>query len=165
MSGLSPEQQQFVAYRLSGLSIEETAKATGITPRTGYRWMKLQSVLDALAGVEHHVQEEVAQSAYEIIATKYQAALGPACDTVINIAKDELAPPAARLKAAQMIQDRLAPANLIQQSQTEAAGPIPAELLTFVLEEELAQIDAILARAQQRKQEADSKVTPIRREA
>jgi hypothetical protein len=165
MPGLSLEQQEFVAYRLSGMSVEQAAKQLNITPRTGYRWMNLKTVQDAMAGIEHHVQEEVIGTAAEIIASKYRAALPAACDTVVSIAEDVLAPPAARLKAAQMIQERLAPAALEQQ-QAEQPSLIPPDLLAFVNEEELGLIESIVERARVRKQEAEeNNITQMRRGA
>ena len=74
------------------------------------------------------------------------------------------------LKEHKLFADALSQYNKILVSdptaqQDEAHGPVPAELLPFVDEKDLAAIDAILSRAQERKMEAEQKITPIRREA
>ena len=158
MSELTVEQQQFVTYRLSGMTTEEAAKALGITTRTGYRWMRYPRIKDALS-IPLSIQEE--RTAAEIISSKYREKLEATCDAVVNIALNEDAPENVRLRAAQMIQDRLAPAELPQPEQQ--SGPVSAELLPFVSEEELGLIDQILERAKMRKQEAETKITPMRR--
>jgi Homeodomain-like domain-containing protein len=169
MSGLSEQQQHFVAYRLSGHSVEEAAKQCGITPRTGYRWANTQVVQDAMAGIEHYVNEQIieqaAQNAYEVITGIYQKALQPATQAVVAIALDSLAPAPARLKAAQMIQDRMAPALPATDPQQTDQVLADQVLLSYLDEQELAQFQRLVELAQERRQKAEEKITPIRKQA
>lgn len=70
-----------------------------------------------------------------------------------DLVDDRETPAAVKLKAYMAAVDRIAPIENAIAVQEQQSGPIPAELLPFVNEDELAQIDAILARAQARKSE------------
>ena len=102
---LKPTQVLFVQTRAAGATINESARAAGVSEMTAHRWLKLEEIKNALQTKEI----EIAATAEEIIRAQYESALEESCKIVVQIAKDVLAPAQSRLKAVQMIQERLAP--------------------------------------------------------
>ena len=162
---LTPNEHLLIEHVSNGTSVRAAAKQIGIDYATARRWLKRPHVAEALDATQARVHETIEQTAYDIITTKYKDALESTCDVVIQIAQNDETPPAARLKAAQMIQDRLAPviAQPLQPQDTQQA--LDAILMQYMTDEEITMIEAIMERARVRKAEAEEKITPIRREA
>jgi len=105
---LKENQKIFVQARSSGESILQAAKLAGISEMTAHRWLKQTEVQKALSTVSIEVMQEV-ESAADRIRRRYTEQIDTSCSIVIDIASDVMAPAQARLKAVQMIQERVAP--------------------------------------------------------
>jgi phage terminase small subunit len=152
---LSAQERTFVDACALGQSTMDAAKSTGISYSTAKRWLKRPEIRSALQGTLARVEEQAEQTAAEIIISKYKEALEPACDAVVSIVKDSMESGATRLKAAQMIQDRLAPIlKQIEQPQPEQEV-IPRDLLQYLTEDELTMIDQAVQSATNRKAQAE----------
>lgn len=154
-TSISPEQVQMIQLLALGKTQAEAATELHVSARTVARWLESPHVREMYetlrADMAAVVQEEIKKLA----------------STAVTALKDSLTSaqvPTVRFNAATYVLNRVAPAELLQ-TQNESHGPIPAELLPFVHEDELASIDSILARAQERKMETEQKITPLRREA
>lgn len=150
---VSPEQARMIELLVLGKTQTEVAAELDVSLRTITRWLELPQV-----------QEEY--NALRVCADPHEE-IKKLAATAINALRDSLTSaraPMVKFSAATYVLNRVAPESALQ-SQAEASGPVPAELLPYVNEEELAQIDAILARAQSRKAEAEEKITPLRRQA
>jgi transposase len=148
------KQALFVKHLLSGLTITDAAIAAGVSRPTATRWLNLKEVKESLAGGK----AEIKKSAHDIIIEKYSDKLEAACGVVTTIAEDKEEPAAARLKAVQMIMDRLAP--IIAQpveSSSESTGVLVAhELIPYLTPEEMETIERFIGLAEQRKAQAES---------
>jgi transposase-like protein len=145
------KQEQLVQLLLAGKSVTAAAKEIGVTRVTASRWLKLEEVKTALAKGKAIVE----RSAHEIIIEKYREALEPACDVVVEIVKNSTEPAAARLKAVQMIQDRLAPLQGVEQAAPVQEGAIPQHLLQYATNEELEQVEKLVSLLEQRRDQAE----------
>jgi hypothetical protein len=81
-------------------------------------------------------------------------------EAVVQIAKDSEAPASARLKAAQMIQDRLAPALIGNEQEQPTAGR-HIDLNAWTMQE-IERLDALLQEVENR-QQTEQGVTPLRK--
>ena len=145
---LTPPQEKFVQTYLAGKNIGEAAASAHIDRRTATRWLKLPAMQEALA----RENEKRAETTREIITRIYTEALDISCQVVVEIAQDEEAPAASRLKAAQMIQERLLPASVDASStlpSEDATGPNGIDWSIFT-QEELAIILPIFENAEKR---------------
>jgi hypothetical protein len=152
---LTPSESQLLEHLATGMSLADAAEAMGSNYQTVYKWMKRPHVQAAY--------EELTKD----IATLVRKQIEGLASTAVTALKDSLTSaraPMVKFSAATYVLNRVAPESLLQ-AQNEQSGPVPAELLPFVHEDELAQIDAILARAQERKTETEEKITPIRKQA
>lgn len=149
------KQDQLVTLLLAGKSISLAAKEIGVSRVTASRWLKIEEVQNALMQGKAVIEK----SAYDIIIEKYRAALEPACDVVVEIAKSTMEPAAARLKAVQMIHDRLAPVLAAQPTQEPLQGAqgvlVAASTLPYLTDEELGQIEKFVALAEERRAQAE----------
>jgi hypothetical protein len=154
---LTPKESQLVQLLSTGMTLPEAAATMDINYQTAYRWMQRPHVKAA--------HEEITKD----ITTLIRKQIEGLSNTAIQALRDILQSNSymAKVQGVKIVLDRLDPETLKVPAQTaeQPHGPIPAELLAFVHEDELAQIDTILARAQDRKMEAEQKITPIRREA
>jgi predicted DNA-binding protein (UPF0251 family) len=153
----SIKQDQLVALLLSGMSITDAAEKVGVHRLTATKWLRVEKVQQALATKKAIVEK----SAYDIITEKYQKALGDSCKVVVEIMNETnpmVASAGARLKAVQMVQDRLAPiiAQPVEPSQEGQGVLVPQTLLPYLAPEELANIESYIALAEQRKVQAES---------
>jgi phage terminase small subunit len=152
---LNPQERIFVDSIASGLPILQAATHASISLSTGKRWMKRPDIQEAFRNISAKFQEQAEQTAAEIILEKYKDALVPACDAVVEIVKNPEESGATRLKAAQMIQDRLAPMLKLEQQPVEQETTVPRDLLQYATPEELIQIDELVTMLQQRKAQAE----------
>lgn len=154
-TAITPEQIQMLQLLVLGKTQAEIAAELGVSPRTIIRWLELPFVQEAYETLKADMAR-VVQREIEKLAS-----------TAISALKDSLTSaraPMVKFSAATYVLNRVAPESLTSSAEAQS-GPIPAELLPFLQEEEIATIENLLARAQERKMEAESKVTPIRREA
>lgn len=154
-TAISTEQIRMLQLLVLGRTQTEAAQELGVSSRTIIRWLELPYVQEAY--------ETLKQDMARCVAEEIKRLAG----TAVNALKDSLTSaqvPTVRFNAATYVLNRVAPESALQ-SQNEASGPIPAELLPYLEEPEIVTIEQLLARAQTRKQEADSKVTPIRKQA
>lgn len=154
-TSISPEQVQMIQLLALGKTQAEAAAELGISARTVARWLE-----------SPHVRE-MYETLRADMAVVVQEEIKKLASTAVTALRDSLTSaraPMVKFSAATYVLNRVAPESALQ-NQSEASGPVPAELLPYVLEDELAQIDAILARAQERKREAEEKITPIRKQA
>lgn len=157
---LTVAQQRFIAERMSGCNIKEAASRAGVTQQTASRWLKQVSVQAALTQEATYVKE----SARAVIERYYTDALESSCQVVISVASNELSPAAARLNAAKMIQDRLAPV-VTGEEQDNSTQPRGVDFSIFT-QEELSVIQPIFLAAEERQRGAQEKINPmIRRES
>lgn len=154
---LTPNESQLLQHLVSGKSLVEAAEAMGMNYHTVYRWMKRPHVQAAY--------EELTKD----IATLVRKQIEGLSNTAIAALKDILESQSmmAKVQGVKIVLDRLDPETLkVPQAQAETqTGPIPAELLPYLEEPEIATIEQLLARAQERKMEAEQKITPIRKQA
>lgn len=153
----SIKQDQLVALLLSGMSITDAAEKVGVHRLTATKWLKLENVQQALATKKAIVEK----SAYDIIMEKYQEALEDSCQVVVEIMNETnpmVASAGARLKAVQMVQDRLAPiiAQPVESSRESQGVLVSHELIPYLAPEEMETIERFIALAEQRKVQAES---------
>lgn len=94
---ITPAQTRTIAALLTHRTIEEAAKAAGVTPRTITRWLENRNFCFHLAGAEANV---IDQATRQLIALQ-----GDAIQTMAGIMDDGKVSPAVRLRAAQAILD------------------------------------------------------------
>lgn len=154
---LNPKETQLIHHLTSGLSLSEAAAMMDMDYQNAYRLLKKPHVQAAYEEITKNIGVYVRKQ-IEGLSTKAIQALEDILESNSYMAK---------VQGVKIVLDRLDPETLKIPAQPieQAHGPIPAELLPYVHEDELAAIDTILARAQERKVEAESKVTPIRRQA
>lgn len=155
MGNFGEKERSFVHSLTTGKSLSAAAKAAGISRTTAYDWMKRPEIQAALHPALERVQEQAEQSAAEIIISKYREALEPACDVVVSIVKDPMETGATRLKAVQMIQDRLAPILKQPEQQLEQNELIPRDLLQYATTEEIEQMEQFVETLQVRRAKAE----------
>lgn len=56
---LKPKQNKFVMAMLNSTSVREASDKAGVTPRTGYNWIKQDQVRDAIREVRRRKQFEI----------------------------------------------------------------------------------------------------------
>lgn len=154
-TAITPEQIQMLQLLVLGKTQAEVAAELGVSSRTIIRWLELPFVQEAYEALKVDMARVVQQEIEKLAST------------AIVALKDSLTSaraPMVKFSAATYVLNRVAPESVLQ-SQSEPTGPIPAELLPYLHEDEIVQIEQLLARASERKLEAESKVTPIRREA
>jgi transposase len=160
MTEITTKQLLFVECLANSTSVREAASKAGVSQRTGERWVALPEVKAALHDARQGRVEDVKQTAHEIITKMYSEALEPVTKAVVQIAKDSEAPASARLKAAQMIQDRLAPVQATnEQSQPTTGRYVDLNVWTM---QEIERLDALLQEVENR-QQAEQGVTPLRK--
>jgi len=159
---LTAPQQRFVAERTAGCNIKEAALNAGVTEQTAHRWLKLPVVQRALIG---EVQE-IKESAREVIIRHYTKALDASCQVVVQVAMDSESPAAARLKAVQMIQDRVAPVVTDVTTQNDAPVHHGIDWSIFT-EHELSIIQPIFAQAEERRriEQGETTIPQLRKQA
>lgn len=155
MSKFGEKEQIFVHALTTGQSISDAAKLAGIGRTTAHRWMERPEIQVVLHPAIEKVQQQVECSAAEIIISKYREALEPACDVVVSIVNNPMESGATRLKAIQMIQDRLAPILKQPEQQPEQNEIIPRDLLQYATDEEIEQMYAFVEMLQVRRTKAE----------
>lgn len=142
---LLPVHEKLIAAMLVYPTLIEAAESIGISRRSATRYFALPHVQAAYYAAQQDVNSSV-RAQIEGLST-----------TAIKALKDILTSNSymAKVQGVKIVLDRLDPETLKVPAQPteQNTGPIPAELLPFVNEDELAQIDAILARAQARRNE------------
>lgn len=156
---LPVNQQKFINARMEGKTIAQSAHIAGVSKMTGIRWSKLHTVQEALSvDIQTEALQTARETAHDTINKIYTTALEASCLAVQQIMMDAEAPAASRLKAAQMIQDRLAPpveampAPLTTPGQEASSGK-QIDWIIFT-PEELAIILPIFEKAERRVVEA-----------
>ncbi len=159
---LTSAQLQFIHERSSGRSIVDAAKIAGVSEQTAHRWLKLPLVQEALAGT----RQEIKESAREVIIRHYTKALDASCQVVVQVAMDSESPAAARLKAVQMIQDRVAPVVTDVTTQNDAPVHHGIDWSIFT-EHELSIIQPIFAQAEERRriEQGETTIPQLRKQA
>ncbi|BCL83136.1 hypothetical protein ccbrp13_56010 [Ktedonobacteria bacterium brp13] len=145
--GLTTEEAELVQHLATGKSHEETARLMNISSRTIKRWLTRPHVAESLLAVKQdvatHVREQI-----KALSTK-----------AIQALEDSLAledSPSVRLKAAQLVLDRVAPEQVQSDQPLQGQeGPISKRLLQYLTNEELAQIEHLATLAEQRAQQAE----------
>lgn len=152
---LNGEEAKLIHLLSTGKSVTEAAGVLGIADKTARRWLERPHVREAY--------QEVTKSVASLVRKQIEGLQ----EMAIEALKESLASPShlAKIQAIKIVLDRIDPETLkVAQTVTEApAGPVPAELLPYVNEEELGLIEGIMERARVRKAEADEKVTPMRK--
>lgn len=157
---LSAPQRRFIAERTSGCNIKEAASRAGVTEKTAHRWLKQASIQAALTQEAAYVKE----SARAVIERYYTQSLELSCQVVIDVASGSENPAAARLNAAKMIQERLAPVTTGEEQDNSL---LPRGVDWSIFEpDELAIIQPIFLAAEERQRGIQEKINPmIRKEA
>lgn len=119
VSTLTPKQAQAVAALLTHPTIDEAAKAVGVSDETVRRWLKMPHFATAV--------NDAAREKIKHAATRYAYGMEIAANVLIEIASDETVAPAVRVQAA--------------RSLTEAADTV-RRLST--LEDDVAEIKEML---------------------
>src|SRR5882724_11846855 len=104
---LTHSQAKLVTQMMTGATVREAAKVAGIEERTAHNYLVLPQVKDAL----QTSVKALTETARNVLLNRYASALELSCEVVVQIMLDAETPAPARLKAAAMIQDRLAPAT------------------------------------------------------
>ncbi len=120
------KKQEAIAALLANKSMEDAARAIGVSPNTLSRWMKEE---DFLAGLE-----EARQMVHSQAMDRLRDASGVAASTVLKIMIDPTAPAPSRLKAAEIVLDksevtesfehRMAKLEAILQSLLKSPAPL-----------------------------------------
>jgi phage terminase small subunit len=92
---LTPKQAAFIAALLSLPTIIAAAKAAGVTDKTARVWMRQPYMQDALRAAR--------KQAFDAVIDSLQDSAGEAKETLRAIMSDTDAPPAVRVRAAQIL--------------------------------------------------------------
>ena len=161
MTKLTTEQQQFVTYRLAGMSIRDIAKTMGIAERRAYRWANHPTVQKALkAETSEQVQTEETDDVRALVVQGIEKLAPRALEALEETLDSRSA--LAKLQAVQLVLGRVAPEQPAQ-TQEQNGQVLDASLTAYMEPDELDQLERIIARATERKREAEEKVTPIRK--
>jgi DNA-binding MarR family transcriptional regulator len=156
MKALTPTQMQLLQMLVAGKSYVEAAEELGISSKTIQRWMTQPHIAEAYRQLRENIADYI-RLQIEQLATKAIKALDDSL---------ECEAPAVRLKASQLVLDRLSPAQVAQQQTEQQQNAMDAALLAYLSDEEMQQFNRLLELARERKREAEeSKVTPLRRQA
>lgn len=96
----SQKKEAAIAALLAQRSIEDAAKATGLAPRTIWRWLQLPDFQDAYRQARH---EAFSQS-----MARLQQASSAAVSTLLKVMIDPEAPSASRVRAAECVLEHTA---------------------------------------------------------
>lgn len=149
---LTLEQEQLIQHLTTGKSYEEASKLLGISSRTAKRWMDLPHVQEAYQSVRQAMSAYV-RDQIKALSTKAIKALED------SLTLEEA--PTVRLKAAQLVLDRVAPeeakAPATPLQGSEGMGVLVShELIPYLAPEEMATIESYIALAEQRKVQAEN---------
>ncbi len=168
MTRLTTEQQQFVTYRLAGMSIPDIAKTMGMNERRAYRWAKHPAVERAINKASEQMHPQETEQETEDVRALVVEGLKKLAPRALEALEESLdsSSALAKFQAVQLVIDRIAPEEPLQtQVQNQDAALYDASLTSYMEPDELDQLERIVTRAQQRKQEAEEKITPIRKQA
>lgn len=157
---LSPQQARLIQLLLAGKSQNEAAAELGVSPRTITRWMELPQFTQEYK----HIKTDLASQVIGEINKLFPKAIKALEDSLTcNKA------PMVKLQAASMVLERIAPTQVgkgvlahVEEQQGQILDPA---LMSYMTDGEIGLIEDIIKKAEERKREAESKVTPIRREA
>jgi hypothetical protein len=151
---LTTEEATLVQHLATGKKHEEIARLMGISAKTVKRWLLRPHVAAAL------------QTVKEDVATRVRTQIEELSDKAIEALKASLDvedTPAVRLKAAQLVLDRVAPeikGDIGQSVQDPLQGKgvslISPEALQYLDTEQIKTIDAIVQIAEERRLKADN---------
>lgn len=150
---LSFDESELIQHLISGKSISEAARILNIADKTARRWLLRPHVAEAYQEIQKdvsaHVREQIkALSTKAIKALEESLALSDA--------------PTVRLKAAQMVLDRVAPEEAKAPAQDPLQGQesqgvlVSHELIPYLMPEEMESIERFIGLAEQRKAQAES---------
>lgn len=153
MKNLSIDQERLIMLLIAGKTQIEAAKELDVNIKTIQRWLALPHVDQAYREVRENLSLYV-QARIKSLATKAIQALDASltCDAF----------PAVRLKASQIVIERLVPVQA-QAEQPSAEQAVDASLLGYMTIDEIETIERIVALATDRKRAAEEKIIPIRR--
>ncbi len=92
------KKDEAIAALLSHKSVEDAARAVGVSPNTLSRWMREAEFLEGMEGARRLMYSEAIE--------RLRDAAGAAANTVLKVMIDPNTPPAARLKAAELVLDK-----------------------------------------------------------
>lgn len=149
---LTSKQQQAIAALLDKPTVRAAADKLGMSERTLWGWLATPHFKAAYEEERQNLVLEV-RNGFSSLARK-------ALTGINDLVDDTETPAAVKLKAYMAAVDRIAPIESAAAIQEQHSGPIPAELLPYITQEELTLIDNLLAQAQARKAAAEmAKVT------
>lgn len=156
MKELTTNQTLLIQHLIAGLTQEEAAQQLGISRKTVQRWLDLPHVAAAYAEIQQNVTLRVRKQ-IESLSSQAIEALKESLDSPSHLAK---------IQAIKIVLDRLDPETLkVAQTVQPEPSMIEPDLLSYLEDHEIKTIDEILERARARKQEAEEKITPLRKQA
>jgi transposase-like protein len=149
---LSMDESTLIQHLIAGKSISEAARQLGIADKTARRWLDRPHVDTAYQELKRDVSAHV-RDQIKALSTKAIKALEE------SLALQDA--PTVRLRAAQMVLDRVAPEDakaLAQplQGQESAGVLVPPQLVAYMAPEEIEAIERICGLAEQRMAQAES---------
>ncbi|GCF11779.1 hypothetical protein [Dictyobacter arantiisoli] len=149
--GLTTIQERFLVALLQHAKIKDAAASVHIAERTARSYMSLP----AFKAAYDQAKQDLLSEAMERI----QIETAKSVKVIADMRDDPECPHPTRLKAAHIFAARLTDVKPVQSDQPLQgdAGLIERNLLPYLTNEELTQLDQLMHMAKARKQEADAK--------
>lgn len=151
---LTAKQSQLIELLIAGRTQEEAASILEVGARTVARWITLPHVKKAY--------EELKSN----IALQVKERINRLSDKALSALEDSLQCKSSLVKfqASTYVIERVSPADK-QIQQTQENENLDPNLIPYMTSEERETVISILKRAEERRIEAEQKITPIRRQA
>lgn len=150
---LSFDESELIQHLVSGKSISEASRLLDIADKTARRWLQRPHVAEAYAELQKDVSAHV-RDQIKALSTKAIKALDE------SLALSDM--PNVRLKAAQLVLDRVAPEQAKAPAQDPLQGNenmgvlVPHDLIQYFEPEDMATIENLIKLAEQKKVLAES---------
>lgn len=150
---LKPKQIELIQLLIAGKSQTEAAQLLEVGLTTIQRWMALPHVKQAYEELSTNLSLQVKER-IDRLSDKALTALEDSLQCKSSLVK---------FQASTYVLERVAPAS--QQQQTQENESLDPNLIPYMTSEERETVISILKRAEERRIEAEQKITPIRRQA
>jgi AcrR family transcriptional regulator len=114
VTNLKPKQEEAIAALLTNRTVDDSARAVKITPRTLYRWLR-EADFDA-------AYRQARRAAFGQCVARLQQASSAAVSVMLKILADPAAPASARLRAADMVVTHSAKAIEIEDVEARVSA-------------------------------------------
>ena len=152
---LKPKQNELMQLLIAGKTQQEAARILGIGSSTVQRWMALPHFIQAYKEFNSDISSRIKEK-IDKLSDKALIALEESLQCKSSLVK---------FQASTYVLERVAPAAIVSQQQSQDDERIDPNLVPYMTNEERVTVIDILQRARDRKAEEEEKIIPIRKYA